>query len=69
MEIEFIKAQLQRRSDERQLGKVAELSGVGRRTLHRIIKGGNATLETLTKLSTFLTNTRDKKRLDDGREP
>lgn len=63
MEIEFIRGQLQRRADERQLGKVATFSKVPIRTLHRIIKGdGNPRFNTLVALDEYLKRThRDKK--------
>lgn len=66
MEINYIKAQLQRRLHERQLSAVALASGVSRRTLYRIIDGkSNATMQTLGTLDTFLKRTERSKRLDD----
>lgn len=65
--IEYIKAQLQRRVAERQLSKVAAGSGVGLRTLRRILDNDSAnatlhTLHTLDTLTKYLKRTeRDKK--------
>lgn len=64
--IEYIKAQLQRRISERQLRKVADGSGVGLRTVHRIAHGAGYTIKTAEKLQGYLERNEKKKKLDDG---
>lgn len=64
MDTIYIRAQLQRRLYERQLTRVADGSGVSRYTLHRIIKGGNGSVKTLTALEAFLRRTERQKKLD-----
>ena len=67
--MEYIKAQLQRRSGERQLPKVVKGSGVALRTLHRIIKGqGDTQHSTVVALNEYLKRTEQVKRLSDGGE-
>jgi hypothetical protein len=61
--VEYIKAQLQRRARERQLPRVALGSGVGLRTLHRILTKGSCTTRTAESLQVFLTTTEKQKEL------
>jgi hypothetical protein len=64
--MDYIRAQLQRRTAERQLPTVAKRSGVGLRTLRRIIAGdGGCNYATVKQLDEFLRRTEKAKRLDD----
>lgn len=63
IDIDYIKAQLQRRSLERQLPRVAIGAGVGLRTVHRVLKTGSCTTRTAEALQIFLNTTERQKEL------
>lgn len=64
IEMEYIKAQLQRRAGERQLSMVARCSGVNLRTLQRLAKGDQGTVSNATKVQDFLRRTEHQKKLE-----
>jgi predicted transcriptional regulator len=51
---DYVKAQLVRRKEERQLYKVADGSGVSRRAISYIMEGRNARTDIVNKLYTYL---------------
>lgn len=61
--LDYIKEQLQRRATERQLPRVAHGSGVGLRTIHRVLSTGRCTTSTAEALQSFLTTTHRQKEL------
>lgn len=65
IDLDFIRAQLRRRSDERQLTAVARGAGVNVRTLSYILAGRGGHMDTLSKLQTYLKATARKKKLED----
>ena len=58
---EYIKWQLAKRKDERQLYKVADGSGVSRRVIGYIMDGRNARTDTVEKLYAYLKSNARKK--------
>lgn len=67
MDILYIRKQLERRVQERQLSKVAVGSGVNLRTLQRIMKGENSSFQTLDVLDAYLRRTARKVKLDNNK--
>lgn len=61
--MEYIRAQLQRRAGERQLTRVAQECGLTVRTLQRIAKEGNCTTKNAEKVQQFLLDTEKQKKL------
>lgn len=64
IEMEYIKAQLQRRAGERQLSAVARGSGVNLRTLQRLARGQQGTIGNASKVQVYLQGTERLKRLE-----
>jgi transcriptional regulator with XRE-family HTH domain len=58
---DYVKAQLAKRLEERQLSKVATGSGVSRRVIAYIMEGRNARTDTVDKLYKYLKDNVRKK--------
>jgi DNA-binding phage protein len=69
IDIDYIKAQLARRASERQLAKVARMSGVSPTMLRRIMNGDSrCAIGTVERLQDFLTRHEKVKKLVEGEE-
>jgi DNA-binding phage protein len=65
LNMEYIKAQLQRRTAERQLSVIARGCGLTVRTLQRLAKGQSGTIKNAQTVQDYLLRNEGKKRLDD----
>lgn len=65
-DIEYIRKQLRKRARERQLSKVARMSGVALSTLRRIINGRACSYGNAKVLHAFLTQHEQVKKLDEN---
>jgi hypothetical protein len=63
--MDYIRAQLQRRASERQLAKVARMAHIGLNTLRRIIEGKSCRMGIASDLQDFLTRHEKVRKLDE----
>lgn len=70
IDIDYVKAQLQRRRSEKQLAKIARLTGLHPRSLYYIVDGGrDGRVSTLQKLQSFLKATENLRIIQEEKEP
>jgi hypothetical protein len=63
--MDYIRAQLQRRAGERQTAKVSRMAGVGINTIRRIIEGNACRLSIAGRLQPFLEKHEKVRKLDE----
>jgi hypothetical protein len=62
--MEYIRAQLQRRAGERQLSRIAGHTGVTVRTLQRLAKGQSGTVSNAQAVQDFLLRTEKQAKIE-----
>lgn len=63
LNLEYVRAQLERRKDQRQLAAVARGTKLSTRTLSYIINGRSGHIETIKTLQEYLKRTEGQKKL------
>jgi hypothetical protein len=64
--IDYIRTQLRRRAEEKQLPIIAKATGVSLRTLYYIANGRGAQGRTMRELDSYLKKNVRRRRLDEG---